>query len=145
MILTSATLSTGKGDSGFSFFNRESGLELSKREKRYVNLESCFDYSTQVRAFISTDMPSPVTDKELFDIESIEASKEIVCASNGGALVLFTSIGHREQAAKKMTDLDFDVICQGKFATSKIVKKFREDRNATLLATDTFWEGIDMR
>ncbi|HQM83721.1 MAG TPA: helicase C-terminal domain-containing protein [bacterium] len=145
VILTSATLSTGKGDSGFSFFNRESGLELSKREKRYVNLESCFDYSTQVRAFISTDMPSPVTDKELFDIESIEASKEIVCASNGGALVLFTSIGHREQAAKKMTDLDFDVICQGKFATSKIVKKFREDRNATLLATDTFWEGIDMK
>ncbi len=144
VILTSATLSTAKGDAGFSFFNRESGLELSKREKRYVNLESCFDYSSQIRSFVVTDMPSPV-DKDLFDPESIRAVKSIISASNGGALVLFTSIGHREMAAKEMKDLDFDVICQGKFATSAVVKKFREDTNAALLATDTFWEGIDMK
>jgi len=144
VIMTSATLSTGNDENGFAFFNRESGIELSSREKRYVNLESCFDYHSQVKAFVVTDMPCP-TDKELFDPESVNAAKEIVCASNGGALVLFTSIGHREMAAKEMTGLNFDVICQGKFATSAVVKKFREDINATLLATDTFWEGIDMK
>ncbi|HPS29831.1 MAG TPA: helicase C-terminal domain-containing protein [bacterium] len=145
VILTSATLSTGKNEDGFSFFNRESGLVLTNREKKYVNLASCFDYSSQVRAFICTDMPSPVDNKELFDTESVRASREIVKASNGGALVLFTSIGHREQAAKYLVDLDFNVICQGKYAISKIVKDFRDDKNATLLATDTFWEGIDMK
>lgn len=145
VVFTSATLSTGKTDEGFSFFNRESGLNLTDREKRYVNLASCFDYSSQVRAFICTNMPSPVDSRESFDSESVMASKEIVKASNGGALVLFTSIGHRELAAKQMTDLDFNVICQGKYPVSKVVKDFRDDRNATLLATDTFWEGIDMK
>lgn len=144
VILTSATLSTGKNESGFDFFNRESGLELTKREKRYVTLESCFDYSSQIKAFVPLDVPSP-TDKELFDPASIDITKEFIVASNGGALVLFTSIGHREQAAKEMSDFELDVICQGKMATATLVKKFRDNLNTTLLATDTFWEGVDMK
>lgn len=145
VIMTSATLSTGPDSTGFDFFNRESGLDLVKREKRYVHLESCFDYHSQVKSFVCTDLPSPVTDKELFDEESVAVSKELVKASGGGSLVLFTSIGHREKGAKEITDLDFNVICQGKLPTARLVRKFRDDKNAVLLATDTFWEGIDMK
>ena len=145
VILTSATLSTSKNSDGFDFFNRESGLNLAEREKDFLNLSSCFDYTKQVRAFVSTDLPAPVYGNEEFEKLSIDASKEIVKASNGGALVLFTSIKHRELAKVAFTDLDFKVISQGQYAISSVVKKFRNDRNATLLATDTFWEGIDMK
>ncbi len=145
LIFTSATLTTGKGESGFDFFYRESGLALCEREKNAMSLESCFDYATQVKAFIGSDMPDPSRDREFFDSESIEAAREIVKASGGGALVLFTSISHREAALKYFKDLDFDVISQGKLPVQAILKKFREDVNATLLATETFWEGIDMK
>ena len=145
LVFTSATLTTGKGESGFGFFYRESGLALCEREKNAMSLESCFDYATQVKAFIGSDMPDPARDRELFDSESIDAAREIVKASGGGALVLFTSISHREAALKYFKDLDFDVISQGKLPVQAILKKFREDVNATLLATETFWEGIDMK
>jgi len=145
VILTSATLSTSKNTDGFNFFNRESGLNLTERKKEFLNLSSCFDYTKQVRAFVSTDLPSPVYGNEEFEDMSIDASKKIVKASNGGALVLFTSIKHRQLAKEAFTGLDFNVICQGQYAISSVVRKFRNDKNATLLATDTFWEGIDMK
>ena len=145
IIFTSATLTTGKGESGFDFFYRESGLALCEREKRAMSLESCFDYASQIKAFIGADMPDPARDREFFDSASIEAAHEIVKASGGGALVLFTSISHREVALKSFSDLDFEVISQGKLPVQAILKKFREDVNATLLATETFWEGINMK
>ena len=145
VILTSATLSTSKKADGFDFFNRESGLALAEREKDFLNLSSCFDYKEQIRAFVATDLPAPVYGEDEFEDLSIEASKNIVEASNGGALVLFTSIRHRELAKEVFSDLEFKVISQGEYAISSVVKKFRNDKNATLLATDTFWEGIDMK
>ena len=145
MIFTSATLTTSRDDHGFDFFYRESGLVLSDREKKAVSLESCFDYASQIKAFVASDLPDPAKARESFDTRSIEAAHDIVKASGGGALVLFTSIIHRENALKYFSDLDFEVFSQGKLPTQTIVKKFREDVNATLLATETFWEGIDMK
>ena len=145
IIFTSATLTTSRDEHGFDFFYRESGLSLSEREKKAISLESCFDYASQIKAFIGGDMPDPSRDRELFDSASIEAAHDIVKASGGGALVLFTSISHRENALKYFSDLDFEVFSQGKMPVQAIMKKFREDINATLLATETFWEGIDMK
>ena len=145
IIFTSATLTTSRDEHGFDFFYRESGLSLSEREKKAISLESCFDYASQIKAFIGGDMPDPARDRELFDSASIEAAHDIVKASGGGALVLFTSISHRENALKYFSDLDFEVFSQGKMPVQAIMKKFREDINATLLATETFWEGIDMK
>ena len=145
VIFTSATLTTSRDEQGFDFFYRESGLALCEREKKAVSLESCFDYASQVKAFVGGDMPDPGKTRELFDSESIDAAHEIVKASGGGALVLFTSISHREAALKSFSDLDFEVFSQGKLPIQAIMKKFREDVNATLLATETFWEGIDMK
>jgi len=145
IIFTSATLTTSRDEHGFDFFYRESGLSMTGREKKSISLESCFDYASQIKAFIGGDMPDPARDRELFDSASIEAAYDIVKASGGGALVLFTSISHREAALKYFSDLDFEVFSQGKMPVQAIMKKFREDVNATLLATETFWEGIDMK
>ena len=145
IIFTSATLTTSRDEHGFDFFYRESGLSMTEREKKAISLESCFDYASQIKAFIGGDMPDPAREREFFDSASIEAAHDIVKASGGGALVLFTSISHGENALKYFSDLDFEVFSQGKMSVQAIMKKFREDVNATLLATETFWEGIDMK
>ncbi|HDT11834.1 MAG TPA: hypothetical protein ENN58_03755 [bacterium] len=145
VIFTSATLATGPGESGFKFFFRESGLDITEREKRSIYLASCFDYTKQIQAFICNDIPCPATEKDDFDLESIEIAEKLVKASNGGALVLFTSIKHKNEAKKMMKKLDTDVIAQGDYPVSTVIKKFRDATDSTLLATDTFWEGIDMK
>jgi ATP-dependent DNA helicase DinG len=145
VIFTSATLATGPGESGFNFFFRESGLDITEREKRTLHLASCFDYSKQIQAFICSDIPCPATEKEEFDQCSISVAEDLVKASNGGALLLFTSIKHKNEASKIIKELDMDIINQGDYPVSTVIKKFRDNTNSTLLATDTFWEGIDMK
>ncbi len=145
VIFTSATLATGPGKTGFDFFFRECGLDMAEREKRTVHLASCFDYARQIQAFICNDIPCPATEKEEFDQCSIDVAQNIVKASNGGALLLFTSIKHKREAAKIIKDIDTEIITQGDFPVSTVIKKFRDNKDSTLLATDTFWEGIDMK
>ena len=119
IVFTSATLTTSRDGGGFDFFYRESGLDKTEREKKAMSLESCFDYASQIKAFIGGDMPDPARDRELFDSASIEAAHDIVKASGGGALVLFTSISHREAALKYFSDLDFEVFSQGKMPVQR--------------------------
>jgi len=145
VIFTSATLATGPGESGFNFFFRECGLDITDREKKTILLESCFDYDKQIKAFICRDIPCPGAEKEEFDQRSIEIAGDLVKASNGGALLLFTSIKHKNEASKIIKELDMEIISQGDYPVSTVIKKFRDDKDSTLLATDTFWEGIDMK
>ncbi|MBP5434546.1 DEAD/DEAH box helicase family protein [bacterium] len=146
IVMTSATLTTSRDENGYDFFFRESGLsEVKKREIVPIILDSCFDFSTQVQAYVCSDLPSPAENKVLFDDLSIDAVDSIINASHGGALVLFTSIKHREEAARRVFGLGFDVLCQGSTGNSSIMRKFRDNVNSSLLATDTFWEGIDMK
>jgi ATP-dependent DNA helicase DinG len=145
VIFTSATLSTGDGPSGFNFFFRENGLDITQRVKRTLSLASCFEYEKQVEAYICSDIPCPANHKEQFDNCSIEVAKQLVEASNGGALLLFTSIKHKNAASKLIKGIKTEVITQGDYPVSTVIKKFRDNRDSTLLATDTFWEGIDMK
>ncbi len=145
VIFTSATLATTSDESGFNFFFRESGLDITSREKRTINLASCFDYEKQVQGYICNDIPCPALQKEDFDCCSIHVAKELVKASKGGALLLFTSIKHKREASKIIKELNTEVITQGDYPVSTVIKKFRDDKDSTLLATDTFWEGIDMK
>lgn len=143
IIFTSATLSTGRTEEGFGFFKRESGLELSKRTTELIHLPGCFDYASHLKAFIASDMPDPNSPD--FEKTSISALSELVKSSGGGALVLFTSIRHRDEAKKAMKDFPLPLISQNDYSLSAVIDKFRKDVNSSLLATDTFWEGIDMK
>ncbi len=143
IILTSATLATGSGDSAFDFFKRETGLAQCNREQTMLALPSCFDYEKNLKAFIPLDIPDP--NARDFEESSVDAVREIITASGGGALVLFTSIRHREAARQRLAGMPFPVLSQNDFAIATLIKRFRQDIDSCLLATDTFWEGIDMK
>jgi len=143
VIFTSATLSTGDGEDGFKFFARESGVDRTNREIEMLQLSSCFDYKKVLRAFIPADLPSPQT--PFFDDASVDAAKNFIKASKGGALVLFTSIRHREAAKEKFKNFPYTVISQQDYSLGSVVRNFKKDVNSSLLATDTFWEGVDMK
>lgn len=154
-ILTSATLRVPGTRDGFSFFLRRTGLELMEErgyELRLLAVDSPFDYSRQVRLFAVTDLPEPAAGGEAFRdyMRSVgEVVEEVVTASGGKALVLLTShqqveLLHRE-LRPRLEERGLCCLRQDRSTpNSLLLERFREDRDSVLLATQAFWEGVDV-
>ncbi|MBC7229933.1 MAG: hypothetical protein H5T74_06030 [Actinobacteria bacterium] len=154
-VLTSASLRVPGPREGFSFFLRRTGLELVEeggKELRLLALDSPFDYSRQVRLFAVSDLPEPAAGGNAFRdyMRSVgEVVEEAAAASGGKALVLLTShqqveLLHRELRPR----LEKRGICclrqDRSTPNSLLLERFRDDRDSVLLATEAFWEGIDV-
>ncbi len=144
VIFSSATLSTSRSEEGFSFFLRESGISRAARTARTVLLPAYFDYRNQLRALVVTDAPMPT--EPSFADWVVRRMPELLEASGGGALVLFTNISQRNAAADAIrSSVPFSLLVQGESHSSTLLNRFRKERNSVLFATDLFWEGIDVK
>ncbi len=136
-IFTSASLAVN-GD--FEHFNHQLGLQ----ECRSHVWESPFDYQQQTRLYIPTDLPLPAQ-AEFFPA-FIDRTIELLAYSDGHAFVLFTSHQALNRAAKVLTErLDYPIFIQGRAPRSEMLNRFRKTRNAVLLGTSSFWEGVDVK
>ena len=70
---------------------------------------------------------------------------EILKCSRGRAFVLFTSYAtlRNVQAIAEMA-LDYPIFVQGTAPRSRLLKQFRETPHSVLLATSSFWQGVDV-
>lgn len=154
-VLTSASLRVPGGRDGFAFFLRRTGLEAAEgagRETRLLALDSPFDYSRQVRLIAVTDLPEPRTGGEGFRRYMQGVSRvveEAVLATGGKALVLLTS--HRQVEslhAELRPRLEEHGLCclrqKRGMPNALLLDRFRADRDSVLLATEAFWEGVDV-
>ena len=154
-VFTSASLRVPGGREGFSFFLRRSGLDLAEgggKELRLLALDSPFDYSCQVRLIAVTDLPEPSADKDAFQhyMQEIGGLLERVLVATGGkALVLLTSHQQVDLLYKQLRPrLEGQGLCclrqrRGE-PNALLLERFREDRDSVLLATEAFWEGVDV-
>jgi ATP-dependent DNA helicase DinG len=142
VILTSATLSTGKSD-GFGFFAGRIGLtDFDARQ-----LDSPFDYEKQVTLYIEEGLPSP-NDPE-FISAAAEVLKKYLLKTAGRAFVLFTSYQMLEKMAARLEDWlaenDFGLLQQGaELDRSAMIADFKRKDNSVLFGTDSFWQGVDV-
>jgi ATP-dependent DNA helicase DinG len=152
---TSASLRVPGGKEGFAFFLDRAGLDLFEEaggEVRLMALDSPFDYSCQVRLMAVTDLPDPSTARKGSRryIEQIgEVVEEILVATGGKALVLLTSHQQVEFLfAELRPRLESRGICclrqRRGMPNALLLERFREDRDSVLLATEAFWEGVDV-
>ena len=69
-------------------------------------------------------------------------------ASQGRALVLFTSFSllyaTAEQIRAELAAMDIALLCQGDMPRHALLEKFRADTRSALMATASFWEGVDV-
>lgn len=144
-ILVSGTLTTAKN---FNFIKNRLGLNSDEivpapLEGRFA---SPFDYKSQARLFIPTDIPDPAN--PAFAEKVSEPLFDIITASQGGALVLCTSYGHLNQfynnLAHRFAAEGLECYKQGELERHHLLELFKEDGNAVLFATDSFWEGVDI-
>jgi ATP-dependent DNA helicase DinG len=70
---------------------------------------------------------------------------ELVEASRGGALCLFSSRRGAELAAEHVrARLDMTIAVQGEDSMANLVRTFREEEDASLFGTLTLWQGVDV-
>lgn len=156
IVLTSATMAM---DGSFEFLRSGVGLgELkgsdpvggeggSRPPVEEALLPAPFNYKEQVLLAVPTDMPEPGTD--LFPGAVATMVGEAVKISDGNALILFTSYSLLEKVYNSLYEelsmKGFLTLRQGAKPRSLLLKEFSVEDRSVLFATDSFWEGVDVR
>ena len=136
VILTSATLST---NGSFDYLRGRLGISRGL-EGIYP---SHFDFRTQALMYIPGDLPPPGAPD--FAAAAAERILKILALSSGRALVLFTSY-HNLNMVHHLVEgrTPFTVYRQGDAPRSVLLDAFRRDVHSVLLATGSFWQGVDV-
>ena len=136
-IFTSATLAV---DNKFEHFAQHLGLHGANQ----LLLESPFDYQQQSQLVVPRYLPE-ANDKNRAE-HLAQLAQPLIAASKGACFMLFTSYRVMNQVAGILADsIDNPLLVQGQMAKRVLLDKFVATNDAVLLATASFWEGIDVR
>ncbi len=144
VVLTSATLAVGKGDS-FDFFRGRIGVTQSET----LRLDSPFDYSEQAELVVMRDMPDPTAERDAFERSAIEAIQHHVKQTDGRAFVLLTSYDMMRRFASRLAPWlaanNLNLLSQSDGTPrSRMLEQFKQNPRTVLLGTDSFWQGVDV-
>ena len=135
-VLTSATLAV---DGSFHYTLERLGVTNA----RTIRLPSEFDYRRQALLYLPADMPDPRSPE--FNRAAADEIESLLEQSQGRAFVLFTSYAAlREVRADIDGRLPWPLFVQGDAPRSALLRDFRATLNAVLLATASFWQGVDV-
>jgi ATP-dependent DNA helicase DinG len=139
VVLTSATLSAG---GSFEYTRARLGLDERAGE---LALPSPFDYPSQAILYLPRDLPLP--DDPGF-LDALVARMVDLCAlTRGRALLLFTSwraLRHAAAALRAREGFPWPILVQGEAPKTALLEALRRDVGSVLLATGSFWEGVDV-
>lgn len=145
-VLTSATLAV---DHSFAYLHQRLGIdEVDPPERvRSLRIESPFDFDMQARLLVPSDLPDPT------QVGHAKAAHEAIRLalhiSQGGTFALFTSYAALNQAYAALQDelirMGLIPLKQGDLSRHVLLARFTQDPRSVLFATDSFWEGVDVR
>ncbi|MDE3988066.1 ATP-dependent DNA helicase, partial [Glaesserella parasuis] len=136
-IFTSATLEVG---GKFDHFCQRLGIENAEQ----MVLQSPFDYARQSLLCVPRYLPD--TNKSHTLTELGQLLKPVIEANNGRCFLLCTSYFMMRGLADFLREQSsLSVLLQGETSTSRLLEKFIAEPNSVLVATQSFWEGIDVR
>ncbi|MDE3971969.1 ATP-dependent DNA helicase [Glaesserella parasuis] len=136
-IFTSATLEVG---GKFDHFCQRLGIENAEQ----MVLQSPFDYARQSLLCVPRYLPD--TNKSHTLTELGQLLKPVIEANNGRCFLLCTSYFMMRGLADFLREQSsLSVLLQGETSKSRLIEKFVAEPNSVLVATQSFWEGIDVR
>lgn len=137
VIMTSATLSIA---GSFDYARHSLGTPDTTKE---VNLPSPFDYEKQAMIYIPRDFPPP--NDPAFCEHMADRTVEILDSTRGRALFLFTSYRNMNEVHRQILDrVPYPLLVQGQRPKGALLGEFKEKVDSVLLATSSFWQGIDV-
>lgn len=135
-VFTSATLAVG---GSFELFQSELGLNDAASSV----FESPFDYGSAVRGYVPPGLPLPGTDEHTESL--VEAVTPFIHQNKGRTFFLFTSFRALRFAAQVLAPGGRPVFVQGTVSKTRLLEAFTTHEQSILLATQSFWEGVDVR
>jgi len=144
-IFTSATLGD---DDKLSWFTQPCGLT----EAQVLKVGSPFDYERQAAVYVPQNFPKP---GDPFHTAKVAESSAVWARQLGGRTMVLTTtlralrtIGEALQLAFEDSG-DMEVLVQGAMPKRVLIERFREGntqgrRGCVLVASASFWEGIDV-
>ncbi len=141
-IFTSATLAVKRD---FSHYQGQMGL----LEAATGYWESPFDYEKQAILYAPSAMPDPNSSDYTESV--VAAALPVIRASGGRAFLLCTSLRAMRLAHGLLREafdkegLEFPLLLQGEGSRTELLERFRKLGNAVLVASQSFWEGVDVR
>ena len=137
IVFTSATLSV---NGTFDYIRTRLGIHEEALE---TICPSHFDFKEQVIFYIPTDLPLPNNGE--FVAMITDRIAEILKLSGGRALILFTSYHNLNSVYTALKDMiSYRIFRQGEAPRTILLDKFRDDTHSVLLATGSFWQGVDV-
>ena len=135
-ILTSATLTVND-----SFDHTVATLGLSDIETRHYR--SPYDFTRQVKSWLPAHLPQPGSDEHTRAL--VATCLPIIRSVKGRTFFLFTSYRALNLAAHMMENEGLPFLVQGTRSKAVLLDKFRVTPGCVLLATHSFWEGVDVK
>jgi ATP-dependent DNA helicase DinG len=141
-IFTSATLSVNRD---FRHYCAQMGLD----PERACSWDSPYDFASQALLYVPEGLPEPNTSEHTAAV--VEAAMPLIEAAKGGAFLLFTSLRAMRAAhdllrrAFEERQWPYPLLIQGEGSRSEMLERFRSVGNAVLVASHSFWEGVDVR
>lgn len=141
VILTSATLEVG---GSFQHIASAVGFTYpSQGPWKGIDVGSPFDHAKQGILYAAAALPAP--GREGIGEPQLKEIVELLEASGGGALGLFTSRRAAQEAAEYARErLETPVFCQGDDQLSTLVGEFAQNDAASLFGTLSLWQGVDV-
>jgi ATP-dependent DNA helicase DinG len=115
---------------------------LGVESPRGLVAESPFDFRHNALLYVPRDVPAPTGDG--FQSAAEAELRGLVEASEGRALVLCTSWRAVESFAAALSDLPWELLVQGQDTPGRLAARFRDEVASVLVATRTFFEGVDV-
>lgn len=141
IVAMSATMTSG---GQFDYIERELGIKGGET----LRIPSPFDYKHQARFVIPYGIPFPTRENEgLFDQAAATAVEKLVNDCQGRVLALFTTRRRVEYVYEHLQSrVSYPVYAQGvDFTNKQLADMFREQTDSVLLATRSFWMGLDVQ
>ncbi len=135
VIMTSATLTVNQS---FDFISGRLGLSGF----RTLTLDSPFDFASRTLLYVPAHLPEP--NEVQFIPRAAETIEKILKTSHGRALVLFTSYEMMRQVYNLISPNHYTLLVQGELPPGPLLERFRQDVHSVLLATQSFWQGVDV-
>jgi ATP-dependent DNA helicase DinG len=137
LIFTSATLSV---KDSFAYVRGRLGLDDTADEAMFP---SPFRYHDQALVYLPADLPDPTLPG--FAEAAATRALELCVLSQGRALLLFTSFRNLRAAETVFRrDGRFPLLVQGERPRHALLETLRTRVGSVLLATQSFWEGVDV-
>lgn len=142
VVFMSATLAIGDD---FSYLPRKLGVD----EYRTFDCESPFDFTTQAKTYVGKELPDPIKEPSAYRAAVNLNITELVRASDGRALLLFTSWDGLNTAYESVgpviRGMGHRVFKQGEAPARDLAQAFKDDEHSVLFAVKSFFTGVDIQ